>query len=531
MKKLISLLLVLIMGLSLIACGKKDAKTAIEPTTTPTPTTTIANPTSTEDAGPYAGYDVSNPVTIEMYVLGDAPVDLDVVLEEVNTKYLQPTLNSTLKVNFLSWADWTTKYPLVLAGGDPVDLMFTSSWAFYPQESSKGAFRELTMDWIEQWMPQTFVSQVPASWDQISLDGKIFAVPRNAAGLEYKNLVMVRGDLREKYGLPEISSWDTFKQYLYTIAEKDTTEAYAAAGAANEMFYLWKANKMAMEVANGFDFQFIHNNSNAAPKPEDIYYWPTSDMYKEFVLEMADFAKHNVWSKNAINNSVALQDSFVQGTSASLIWNNNMFKYGKMLEDSGIGTYEAYDVTPNVNFTRSPYSGDAMAIASNSKNPERAALVLDYIKNEPALNLLMIGGIEGKHYTLNEAGLRAAGPDAANYNFDAYGWAFRTETIPKASDLDPREVAFTESVQDNIFATPIDGFTFNAVPVQTELALLNSLVGEYNSAFQLGLFGDDTEATIEEFRSKIKETGALEVVQAELLKQYEAYCVKKGISF
>ena len=527
MKKLVSILLVSILILGLSACGKKNEAQSVENNL---PVTKVDKENATDKEGPYSSYDLTNPVTIEMYVLGDVPTDLDKVVAKVNSDYLQPNLNSTLKVNFLSWADYSVKYPLMLAGSDAVDLIFTSSWCYYSEEAAKGAFKELTMDWIKEWMPQTYISQVPASWEQISLDGKIFAVPRNAAGFEFKDLLMIREDLREKHNLPAINSWDTFKQYLYTVAEKENIEAYAAAGNAEPMFYLWRAEKMTGNVANGYDFHYIHNNSDAAPKTEEFYYYPTSDMYKEFVLEMADFAKNKVWSKNAINNSIAVQDSFVQGKSASLIWNPNMFKYGKELEDSGVGTYAVYDVTPSAKFKLSPYSGDAMAITAHSKNPERAALVLDYIKNDPDLNLLIIGGIEGEHYTIQDDGLRAAGPAAANYNFDHYGWAFRTENMPKSADTDPRQLTLEAALQNNIFSTPIDGFSFNPVPVQTELALLNSIFQEYNNSFQLGLFGEKTESVFEEYKGKLNKTGAIEIVQAELIKQYLEFCSKKGIN-
>ena len=93
---------------------------------------------------PYAdkGLDLSEPVTVIMYALGDRPEDMDKVLEELNSKYLNPWLNTTLEMQFLNWSDYTTKYSLVLAGSEPVDLMYTSSWCYYNDEAAKGAFRE-----------------------------------------------------------------------------------------------------------------------------------------------------------------------------------------------------------------------------------------------------------------------------------------------------------------------------------------------------------------------------------------------------
>ena len=59
------------------------------------------------------GLDLSEPVTVIMYAIGDRPEDMDMVLEELNTKYLNPWLNTTLEMQFLNWSDYTTKYSLV----------------------------------------------------------------------------------------------------------------------------------------------------------------------------------------------------------------------------------------------------------------------------------------------------------------------------------------------------------------------------------------------------------------------------------
>ena len=45
--------------------------------------------------------------------------------------------------------------------------------------------------------------------------------------------------------------------------------------------------------------------------------------------------------------------------------------------------------------TRGSYSTDAIAITEKSEDPERAALVLDYMKGDVNLNRLLLGGIIG----------------------------------------------------------------------------------------------------------------------------------------
>ena len=84
----------------------------------------------------YPNTDMSDPYTVNMYLIGDKPNDWDSVLEKVNT-YLEP-FNTDLAVTFMSWSDYQTMYSLVLAGGEQVDLIFTAPWCYMYTEAAKG---------------------------------------------------------------------------------------------------------------------------------------------------------------------------------------------------------------------------------------------------------------------------------------------------------------------------------------------------------------------------------------------------------
>lgn len=165
MKKL-SAFMAVVMAAGLCACsGAKDAGQG-ESNAAPAEETAQAQ---TEEAisqdSPYygKGYDLAETETIVLYVLGDEPKDMGKVLEEVNQKYLLPNLNSTLDIKFLNWSDYQTKYSLVLAGGENVDLIYTASWCYYNEEAAKGAFKEMDMDFIQKYLPYTYEQQPEVS--------------------------------------------------------------------------------------------------------------------------------------------------------------------------------------------------------------------------------------------------------------------------------------------------------------------------------------------------------------------------------
>ena len=100
----------------------------------------------------YNGQDVSEPVELVMYYIGDKTEDQDKVLEEVN-KILQEKINATLVLKNMSASDYTTKYSLTIAGGETIDMIYTSTWAYYQSEAGKGAFAEVTDQIISDYMP------------------------------------------------------------------------------------------------------------------------------------------------------------------------------------------------------------------------------------------------------------------------------------------------------------------------------------------------------------------------------------------
>jgi ABC-type glycerol-3-phosphate transport system substrate-binding protein len=533
LKRLFSSLLAASIALSMVGCsGKTNSPTS----TTPAPTNNSGSQTGggltkqTAMGGAYANLDTSKPVTIHWYALGDVPPDLEVVLNEVNSKYLQPVLNATLKVEFMGWSDYSTKYPLVLAGGEEADLIYTAAWCFFQQEGQKGAFKELTDDFLKTYMPMTWKNQAPASWDQVKLGGKKYAVTRNMLPLPNYKFLAVREDLREKYNLEPIKDLASFEKYLLTVAEKEKgIQALASAGNNGELRDILALQNNKVYSISGANYDYVYKDTNglaAPPKPEEVEYLYTSSYYKDFIDRMKVWAEKGVWSKNAINNSVSTADAYGQGKSAALPWVDAVFGYGKMVEDAKLGKADYVDITNHIVPRQTIYSGDAMAIPRSSKNPERAAMVLDFIKNDKDLNLLIMGGIQGKHWILEADGTRSNGPDADKFGWDSFAWGVRNEWIPKEKNRDPRELKIVDSLKSREKAVPIDGFTFDETSVKNEIAVINSLRDEYTPSFELGAFGANTDAKFNEFKSKMESAGLAKVMN-EFKKQYGDYLAAK----
>lgn len=474
------------------------------------------------------GYDLAETENIVLYVLGDEPKDMKKVLEEVNSKYLLPNLNSTLEIKFLNWSDYQTKYSLVLAGGENVDLIYTASWCYYNEEAAKGAFKEMDMDFVQTYLPYTFEQQPEVSWEQAKIGDKLFAVPKGNASFSNYDFIVARKDLIDKYQLTEPEDWDSFKVFLKELAKVQSETGVVALNTnanRNQTLEPYLQAKGYDYFTEGFDYFYNAGNKEELPAWDSVLYLYTSDLYLDYAEEMAELAAEGVWSKDAINDTNDATAYFENGTSGCIGWNFSAVDAGEKLEKAGLGTFSVYDVSPDIHMARSRYNGDMIAIATNSKHPERAALVLDYMKSDVDLNRTLLGGIRGEHWDLNEDGQRMVLEAAGNYSWNSWGWALNRADEPVMAGTDERRLAISDSIDSRELFAEVAGFTFDSSSVATELSVVNSIVDEYEYSFSLGIYVDNTEAKFNEFKGKLEAAGLDKVTEA-MKTQYEAFAAK-----
>lgn len=512
------------MALSTVGCG---SSASAQKSDSADGTTTKGSDSSIASDSPYKGkgFDLSKKETITMYMVGDKPADMDKVLAKANSDYFEPNLNTTLDLEFLNWSDYKTKYSLLLSGGENVDLIYTASWCYYNEEQKAGAFKKLSTDFLKKYLPNSYALQPAESWNEIAINGDIYAVPKAKASFTGYSIVAVRQDLIDKYNLTKPDSWDNYMQYLKELADikKDTGVTPLNTNANREQLlgeYL--QNKTIQSLTDGYDWYYVSNNKEDAPAADDVFYLYTSDQYKDYCLQMADLAKEGAWSTDAINDTSDAQAYFENGTSGSFIWNSSVFQAGKNLETANKGTYSVYDITPTRKRAKSSYASDAIAITQKSKDPKRAALVLDYMKSDVNLNRLLLGGIKGEHWDLDANGNRTVLDASTNYTWDNWAWAINRSDEPDQAGLDAREVAINQANASMEYVPKQTGFTFDPSKVQTQYTAVKAVVDEYSQSFALGIYGDKTSSTFDTFKKQLKDAG-IDDVTKEILSQYNTY--------
>lgn len=471
----------------------------------------------------YVNTDLSEQETVNMYLIGDTPNDWEEVLGLVN-EYLKP-FNTELAVTFMSWSDYQTMYSLVLAGGEDVDIIFTAPWCYMYTEASKGSFYELTEDFRAAYMPLTNKYQAPESWDETTIAGKTIAVPTNTAQAAGK-IVAIRQDIADKYGIESLDSWEDYKNFCLTVAEKETPESgiYALAASVdnNELWDVYRQQYDTFLALDSDYMDLIYKDNGSLPTTDDISLVYETDEFRQFAYDMKELADAGAWSRSALTNTVTDDDAFGALQGASIAWNTSVFTYIEQAEQTEGVVGAAYDLTKDHFVGCEAYSNNDMAITASSKNPERAAMVLDLIKMDTYLNRLLILGVEDKHYSIDEENkyteLEAAG-DYAAYAISA-SWAIKNGDLGETG-ADPRETAITDPWQDRVKSNPTITFVFDDSSVESYKAAVNVVLKDYVPMIELGLV-DDVDASLDQMIQECYNAGLQEVLD-EFYRQYEEW--------
>ena len=270
MKKIIALLLVVVMVLSLAACGAKkadDGKATV---------TMIAAQYGNETANWWA---------------------------EFETKFEAANENIDLVVDVVSWNDIYTVVNTRIANGEQPDLLNIDGFADYQADGLLLPASE----WVSE---ETYAKFFPSFLDQSVVDGVVWAVPDLASA----RALYYNADILAAAGVEVPTTWDELKAACEAIKAYDASiypwgvDMTTDEGQACFAYYAWN---------NGGDFVDANGNwvLNSAENAEAV----------NFIVSMVNEGLTN--SDPTTETRYDLQEMFAAGKVAMMIGPNQISKY------------------------------------------------------------------------------------------------------------------------------------------------------------------------------------------------------------
>lgn len=524
-----------IMTVSVLAgCGSSSEPVKSSENEANVETTSEAEPSGGEEGAEAAALDISEPVTLKWYLHGNNVTDDTAVMEKVN-EYLGEKLNVTLEPIWGTWGDFNEGATLAINGGDDIDIYFTSAWTDdeYNQYAKKGAWVRLDdpeNNLIEQYGQDIWNLLPGVLKEGAEVEGSdgygIYAVP------VYKDFATQ-------------NTWDInvtmLEELGYTLEDIENRTFYEfgeilqkAKEVKGEDFYPLNCGGMVLErmVTNSI----IVNGDSGACNVLSYYIDPTdvstdlgskivnkyaTEEYKKFVEKVREYYLAGYIDPAMANSSTSSDALSGAQKSANYLIGTQSYALGYEIQashDRGIHVEYVPCTPPYVDKTSA--QGAMMAISTASKNPERAMAFLNLVNTDPYLLTLLEYGIEGVHYTLNENGLVEFTEERSNYIPWRNGMANVTILPPQKEE---GQGFFTDTFipyYESAKAIPAFGYVFDPTNVETELAALANIAGQYAQALNIGVM--DPETALPEFLQKLNDAGMQKVVD-EANAQLEAY--------
>lgn len=314
--------------------------------------------------------DTSEFVELSMYVISDRPSGQDEIDENLN-KLLKEKLNCSLKINWIGWAEYANKYPLLFSSGEEFDMAYSASWLNFASLAQKGAFKSLDELW-PTYAPKNFAAQSEEAKQQATVNGSYYCVPSLLSTYNTYGPFW-RGDLVEGTDWDgKMETFEDIEEYCDIIKETHPEmECIDLYSTAPEIFFMYMENQ-GLAAFNGIRYLWYD------PSAENPTVMTSYELEKtpEFLEMMARWNEKGFYSKSALSDTDSTK--FQNGKAALKIHNIDSYVGQAILHPENDIHYT--NMVKDV--AHLPYTQDCMVISNTSKHPERAMALWDLITND-----------------------------------------------------------------------------------------------------------------------------------------------------
>lgn len=515
-KKTIALVLACLLGLGAFAGCGNDGEHAGEGQGSGTEGQTQAEGGAPDSVN---GIDTSETYEATLVLIGNQQADHEKVMNEINEILLRD-INTKINVVMLSMGDFTTQLPLMLQGGDKVDIVPIIN-------SMAGSFisNKMILDlnsYVEQYgmnVKEAFADMGEELMYTGCINDFMFGLPvvHESSGT---TTVCMRKDWLEEAG---------FKKEDITDIEDMNAVYEKVQENHKEAVMLWLNKGMGADSRYEVCDPLSDYNGvllNYGEKPE-VVNWFASDDYKELVTRHYEWAQKGWISKDAATTTDQAYSAVQAGRAFSFY--NPGGADAEATNSASCGTEMVCAQVTEGQLTTTGYCWNSWGIAQASENPERAFLLLDYLYGSSEVTDLLNFGIEGEHYLEGEDGLYhfPEGVDSTNASYAFHqGWELPNQFLGgiwegNPADLWEKQIASTNAAQKSCAL----GFAYDSSSLSTEIAAISNVKSQYMDALNAGSVDPETE--LPKFLEALDTAGMQKVID-EKQQQLDTWLAEAG---
>lgn len=515
-KKLVSVLLAATLSLSLMACGAADSGTTTDSAKATEEQTAATGETDKSEQKNEEVVDI----TLTFPILSSVPEDLQKVQDKL-TEIAMEKYNCSITLEPLAFGDYISQAPLMLTGGNDVDLMIHfDPITNYSSMVSKGQIQNIT-DLLNEYAPDVLATVGEDYLAACRVDGQLYGVP-TMHDLATGYGVVMRRDLLEKYNIDVsgVKTLDDLDAVFEVIKENepDIAPMFAGGAAMNPADAIMKAS--VDTLGDGYGVLMDMGQSDTVTD-----YFETQE-YTDYVNKVYE------WNQKGylLADSDSITDTYSTLFKADKIFAAFMTcKPGQVQQDErNTGKDLAFVQISDTLSMTTLVNGIQWVIPVGAEHPDRAVQILNLLYTDADFLNLLNYGIEGEHYVVKDNG-QIALPDGVTADTSKFNWSIGYESGNEficytwESD-DPDLWNQTKKFNDQAVKSSAMGFTFDNSNVSTELTALANVSAKYRVGLENGTL--DPKEYAGKFVEELKNAG-LDTVIAEKQKQLDEWKANK----
>lgn len=439
-------------------------------------------------------------------------------VEAAADAYLQEQYGLSVELNLKisDYAGYSDKMQMVIASEKPYDICFTSSWNNnFNGNAARGAYYPLDQ-LLKDYGKDVWASMPEKFWEAGKFQGTVYGVPSQQVFFK-RNYVTVVAEYAREYGLDtdKIKGLEDLKDFFYQV-KADHPQIYPLALSENGINGK-NLLSMGFENITGEYLPGVIRITDQSATVVNQYETPEMEELYQLIYQ---FRMDGIIKPDAAlttNNGVA---GMKDGTHIASV--NATLKPGsESTEKENFGGREVLLIPISEPWiTTESLTSGMNAVSSNSKYPELAMQILNLVNTDEKLYNLLCFGIEGKHYQKNGDGtiksIEGAGYDPGS------DWAFGNQFLAWKREGQAPDI-WEKTIEENKSArtSPAMGFVFDPMPVQKQIAGVNTILDKYRIPLETGL--KDPKEELTQFREELKKAGSDEII-AEAERQLRLYC-------
>ncbi len=471
-----------------------------------------------------------DPVTITYLTIGDKPTNgrTEEIIEELN-KILLKNLNARLDIYYVGWTDYLRNYNNVVSNKNiGLDIVGASTdWLDAWPNVIDGNFMPLTDEMLRKYCGLTYTNVSESQWDACSYNDTIYLIPENEYTQWTNHGFIYRTDLAKEAGLESVSSWEDLTTYFEGVTAYHPEIIPWDIASSNRAPLGYIMSKMDYSpIYELTTYGIWGEDEDNTGKITSPYY--VGDTFVEYAKLMKYWNEIGVFRKDlsAVGDN---EEEFYDGETAVIQHHTQNFYTGvkprMMVKMPEVDVDFFWFGKENGNLMRASVLHGAVAISAYSKNPERALMVYDMLRNDEECYRLIRYGLEGKQYQVNDSGM-VEKPNGFNSDKDGavlnYWWGRRDEfEIPDASYAWDDYYDLVDSYEHVAYPYPWDGVPFSTPGINIELNRIVAIFDRYIPEISTGSYEGSAEDKVAMFREELMKAG-FERVTGQLQRIYNS---------